>query len=249
MQTQGPWKQNPEPPRPDRNLRFVVWLALLALGTYALWQLADAYPDSLGTSGERAGFVWGVVIAALLGARLIVGRRARLGEALRNALFWALLALLLMFVYAYQDEFRAAAARVGLELRPSEPAVITDNVMVLTMSSDGHFYALGEADGTPVRFLVDTGSSDIVLSPGDARRLGINMADLSFTRSYETANGIGRGAPYTLHRLKVGPIELHDIEVSVNESGSSPSLLGMAFLKRLASYEFEGRKLYLRWRS
>ena len=97
------------------------------------------------------------------------------------------------------------------------------------------------------RFLVDTGASDIVLSPSDAKRLGVDVAQLQFTQDYETANGVGRGAPYTIERLTVGPVLMTVVPASINQTPMESSLLGMTFLKRLDGFEVRGRKLYLRW--
>jgi aspartyl protease family protein len=103
-------------------------------------------------------------------------------------------------------------------------------------------------NGAPVRFIIDTGASDIVLSPSDARRAGVDMASLDFARGYETANGAGRGARVVLKSLQVGQVHAADVEASVNAAPMRASLLGMAFLKRFESIEVRGGRLVLRWR-
>jgi aspartyl protease family protein len=99
-----------------------------------------------------------------------------------------------------------------------------------------------------VRFIVDTGATGVVLSPDDARRIGVDMAGLRYTEVAETANGIGYGAPLTADRLEVGPIAMSDFKMSVNQAPMSASLLGMSFLRRLESFRVEDHKLVLRWR-
>jgi aspartyl protease family protein len=123
---------------------------------------------------------------------------------------------------------------------------ISGNELALSESADGHFYVMGEANGTRIRFLIDTGASDIVLSPSDAARLGIDVTALDFSRAYQTANGLGQGASYRLDNLAIGPIALMDVPVSINRSEMSSSLLGMSFLKQMASFEIRDRHLYLR---
>jgi aspartyl protease family protein len=128
-------------------------------------------------------------------------------------------------------------------------AVATEpGVLVLSESADGHFHVFGEVNGARVSFLIDTGASDIVLSPADARRAGIDIEALNFDRIYQTANGLGRGATATLDTLSIGPIALSDVRVSVNQAEMRQSLLGMTFLKRLAAFRIEGNRLYLHWR-
>jgi aspartyl protease family protein len=46
----------------------------------------------------------------------------------------------------------------------------------------------------------------------------------------------------------VGQIRLSGVPASVNRAPMSTSLLGMAFLKRLDSFEVKGDQLTLRWR-
>ncbi|MBT3978500.1 MAG: TIGR02281 family clan AA aspartic protease [Rhodospirillaceae bacterium] len=105
---------------------------------------------------------------------------------------------------------------------------------------------MGSANGARVRFMIDTGASDIVLSPADARAIGIDPATLRYTRVYQTANGLGRGASYRLETLAIGPIEFRDVAVSINQAEMNVSLLGMAFLDRLSTFEISGRRMTLR---
>ena len=100
-------------------------------------------------------------------------------------------------------------------------------------------------DGTALRFLVDTGATDVVLSPADAQRLGFDLSSLSFTQLYNTANGTVRGAPVRLRNVSLGPIQLRDVRASINEAPMRSSLLGMSFLGRLSSFEIRGDSLTL----
>jgi aspartyl protease family protein len=97
----------------------------------------------------------------------------------------------------------------------------------------------------PVRFILDTGASDVMLSPFDARRLGFDPAALSYTRIYQTANGTVAGAPVVLPSLEIGSIRLTNLPASVMQTDSGTSLLGMSFLSRLASYKVDGSRLTL----
>ena len=98
-----------------------------------------------------------------------------------------------------------------------------------------------------VRFLIDTGASDIVLSPEDARRVGIDFGLLNFNHSYETANGVGKGARTTVRELDIGQSQFIDVPVSVNQAEMKNSLLGMAFLRRFKSFSFAQDRLTLNW--
>ncbi len=243
----GPWEPPPDPGRGRRGFPFgvLLWFLLaLALGV-AIWFLADYFPGGLSSDGDRIDLVRLLTILALISSGLVATRRIRLGEAVRNIAIWTGAAALLILIYTYQAEIGAIGRRVAGELFPSDPVVGQDGVLTLTQGPNGHFYATGSSNGARIRFMVDTGASDIVLSPADARRIGIDLASLRYTRLYQTANGQGRGAPYVLDSLTIGPIQVNDVRVSVNEAEMSASLLGMSFLGRLKSFEFRGRKLIL----
>ena len=133
-------------------------------------------------------------------------------------------------------------------LVPGYAASSGDDELVLSARNDGHFHIIGAVNGTSVDFLVDTGASDIVLSPDDARSVGLDPRTLDFSRTYQTANGQGRGAPVTLRSLQVGPLRLANQAASVNRAEMPNSLLGMAFFRNVASFEIRGRNLFIRWR-
>ncbi len=142
--------------------------------------------------------------------------------------------LLLVGGYSYRGELRPFADRILGELDPSRPR--TDNSLpakgsvIFTMADDGQFHIRAEAGGVPVSFILDTGASDVMLTPADARRLGFDPANLAYTRRYETANGTVEGAPVTLPAVDLGPIHLTDVAASVSRADGGSSLLGMSFL-------------------
>ena len=61
----------------------------------------------------------------------------------------------------------------------------------------------------PVRFMVDTGASDIVLSRRDAERVGIEPGSLSYLGRARTANGAVATAPVRLARGRVRRLHRH----------------------------------------
>ncbi len=108
--------------------------------------------------------------------------------------------------------------RVRSELVPGYALETGEHEMVLTESDGGNFYIFGEANGVRVRFLIDTGASDTVLTPSDAANLGIDVRALDFSRVYGTANGLGRGAPYTLEK-SLGRSDLDCAHAGVRQRG------------------------------
>jgi aspartyl protease family protein len=105
---------------------------------------------------------------------------------------------------------------------------------------------MGQVNGQIVRFLVDTGASETVLSPADAKRIGVETSALRFDQPADTANGVGYGASFIADSLAVGTIRFASVPMLINQAPMSSSLLGMSFLKRLESFKVSGRKLYLK---
>jgi aspartyl protease family protein len=228
-------------------MRLLVWIALLLAVIVGLLELSRLFPGTVSKQ-DQPYLVYMVGWLALLSAGFVFARRARFGEVARNIAIWGVIAAVLAVGYAYRDELGSVGARVQSELMPGEPVQSAGaHALTLTQDEAGDFYVYGSANGIRIRFLVDTGAGDIVISPADAHRLGIDMSALHFVSGFETANGIGAGARYTLDTLSVGPIQFWSVPVSINRTDMHASLLGMAFLKRLKAFEFSGRKLTLRW--
>jgi aspartyl protease family protein len=229
------------------SLRLIVWLSLLAGLGLLVWQLSSLFPGQIASDIDQAYVIQAMVLIAFFSAGLVFAPRVKIGETVRNIAIWLAIAGVLIVGLSFRDEIGMVVERVRSELVPGYAIESGEHELVLTESNGGNFYIIGEANGVRVRFLIDTGASDVVLSPADAASLGIDVGALDFSRTYSTANGLGRGAPYTLDRLALGPIAVSDMEVSVNEAEMGSSLLGMTFLRRFRSFEIQGRRLILRY--
>ena len=99
---------------------------------------------------------------------------------------------------------------------------------------------------TAMRFLVDTGASDVVFTLDDARRLGIDPKQLDFSERMMTANGVVSAAPVTLPTLTIGPITVHDLDALITDGEQDVSLLGMRFIQTLAEVTIKDGVLTIR---
>jgi aspartyl protease family protein len=248
----GPWSVPPTPPNPatprHRNLRgLILWLALLGAGAAAYVALRLLFPGQLSTM-DQADALRLLGLLALVSSGLVFARRIRLGEAARHAAIWVGIAALLLVGYSFRDEIVQAYARVRGELIPAYAVRTTARSMVITASDDGGFYVMGQVNGTAVKFVIDTGANGVLLSPADAARAGVDVGALNFASPAETANGVGYSAPLTLSALNVGDMKLANVPAAVNKTPMSSSLLGMAFLRRLDSFEVRGDQLTLKWK-
>jgi aspartyl protease family protein len=227
--------------------RFLLWLFCFTAAGLGVWFLSELFPGRLSTGSDRAYLLYSVAVLTVVSASVIFTRGARWRETARNLAIWTVIAAVLISAFTFKNEFNGALQRVRSELNPGEPLSTGPKELVLSRSVDGHFYAMGTANGVRVRFLIDTGATDTVLNRSDAERIGVDAGKLTFTRSYETANGVALGAPYTLAVLIIGPVRVPNMPVSVNQAEMGSSLLGMSFLRRLSSFEIRGDRLFLRW--
>ncbi len=130
-----------------------------------------------------------------------------------------------------EREGRKEVLRLTAHYRGAPPPV-SQAAVVLPADGRGHFFAEGQVNGLPLRFLVDTGASMVVLPAADARRLGVDYLKAPKTR-VQTAGGAISAYLVTLDRVKVGSIELNGIDGLVVEEGAPIALLGMSFLNRV----------------
>ena len=178
-----------------------------------------------------------------------------LGWAVRQVVLWSIVGGIGFAAFTYRDvlfgpqapqesQQQRAAKQPAQSRKASRPA---SRALTIRASAGGHFLIEADVDGADIRFMVDTGATEVVLTPEDAARIGFDLRARNFTRQFNTAGGVIRAAPVTLRRLRIGQLVLRDVEAWVNETPSHISLLGMSFLKRLDGYEVQGDKLILYW--
>jgi aspartyl protease family protein len=159
--------------------------------------------------------------------------------------------LLVLFVlgavagYAYRFELQGVAQHVLGALMPYRGEQVGAGSVRFEAWPDGEFRIDALVNGAPVTFIVDTGASEVVLTPRDAERLGYDLNDLDFSNVSMTANGPVGGAPIVLSEIAIGPIRMDDVAAAVNGAPMVYSLLGINFLNRLKSYEEQDGMLTL----
>ena len=102
---------------------------------------------------------------------------------------------------------------------------------VLQADVRGHFFAEAMVNGKPVRMLVDTGASLIALPASDAQRMGIDYRR-GQPGMVSTANGMAPAFRVRLDTVRIGDLELSQVDALVQEQGLPLALLGMSFLNR-----------------
>jgi aspartyl protease family protein len=247
----GPWGSlgpAPQPPPKPARSRPWLWLACCAGLVAIIAALAHAFPEAVRTRDQWAqvAYLGGVLLVLASGLSRV--RRGNIGQYLRYGAVWLGVVGVLALGLAYRDELTGVVQHLRVAFSAGTPVAVGEREMVVPQDENGGFMLVGKVNGQRVRFMVDTGASETVLSPDDARRLGIDINGLRYDDPAETANGLGYGARYIVPRLEVGSVVVDDFPVTINQAPMSSSLLGMSFLRKLESFEVRGHQLILRAR-
>ena len=103
--------------------------------------------------------------------------------------------------------------------------------IVLSAGSGGHFLSHGTINGQAVQFMVDTGATVVGMGMSEAERLGINYKAGQPVRM-QTANGTTGGWRVKLSSVRVGDVEVHEVDAVIGTSAMPYVLLGNSFLSR-----------------
>lgn len=110
----------------------------------------------------------------------------------------------------------------------------------------GQFTTLVQIDGRDLHMLLDTGATYLSLTNEDARELGLRPAASEFNLRMQTANGIASAARVWLPHVRVGNVQVHDVEAIVMSPGATQtSLLGMSFLGKLHRFGVANGRMHL----
>jgi aspartyl protease family protein len=142
-----------------------------------------------------------------------------------------------------------AGASVGIfwpthKPQPASAAIVAPEV-TLQRSSDHHFYATADVNGHEVRFLVDTGASEIALTEEDARKAGIKFDPSKYELLGSGASGYVRGQYVQLDKIDLEGIHQTDAKAVVVE-GADISLLGQPFLENVDEIVIRKGEMVLR---
>lgn len=182
---------------------------------------------------DIAQMVYLGILGTVLISYMLVSMRGRLNQFLRYSILWALLITGVAAGYALWDNARYSMAAVQSA---------SGDGIVLRREVDGQYHLTLELTGPtgrphPVRFILDTGATDMVLTQEDAEKLGFGPQELRFTGTARTANGVTRTAMVWLDDVMLGDHHAQNVRALVNEGDLHASLLGMRYLERFERIE------------
>ena len=150
----------------------------------------------------------------------------RTASSTRSSLRWNTLAIVAFWLVVM-----AGLYLVMDRVRQPRAAVQTaDGALVIPRGSDGHFHVAGSINGQPVRFLVDTGASLVVVTEALAQRAGLAGGRAA---QFQTAHGVRQGRVVQAQSVEVQSFVVTGLTVGVGYSGENveSALLGQNFLQ------------------
>lgn len=105
--------------------------------------------------------------------------------------------------------------------------------IVLNSDSRGHFMTPGTINGRTVSFMLDTGATTVAMSAADATRIGLDFQKGTPVQM-NTANGVALGYRLRLSSVRVGDVEVYDVEAIVSQQPMPYVLLGNSFIGRFS---------------
>ncbi|MFT6674411.1 MAG: aspartyl protease family protein [Sulfitobacter sp.] len=187
---------------------------------------------------DTGRLIYLIVLLVMVAGWFFMQSRDGLNKTLQYAAVWGMI-------------FIGGAAAVGLwqDISNSSPnaqiSLSETGQIIVPRARDGHYYLTAEINGADLRFVVDTGATDMVLTQADAARAGLNIDDLNYLGRANTANGEVRTAFVRLDQVTLGAVTDRNVSAVVNQGQMDQSLMGMGYLQRWGRIEIAGGKLIL----
>lgn len=189
------------------------------------------------TTDQTMQLIYLLILLGAIGGSALLAGRSNMGKMAQQAAIWALIFIgVIGAIGLWEDISNDVTAR---------QSVMSDGVISVPRSPDGHYYLTLDINNIPVNFVVDTGASQVVLTQRDAHRVGIDPERLQYLGAADTANGVVRTAPVTLNTVSLANVYDYDLDAVVNGGEMQDSLLGMSYLGLYSRIEISNRELVL----
>jgi aspartyl protease family protein len=182
-----------------------------------------------------------LLMAIMLVAGSLIGRRGKIGSALTMAVAWLAIFGAGFVVFTFRDDLGYVAQRLRSEATGA-PVAVGHQIRV-PMAIDGHFWVEALVNDVPVRFLIDSGATMTTVGATTAAQTGLRV-DPNRGQLVRTGNGLIKVALGRADSVDVEGIRRDDLTIYV-ASNDDINVLGMNWLSSLTRWGVEGRWLIL----
>ncbi len=125
------------------------------------------------------------------------------------------------------------------------PPVDRPKETVLDRAANGHFYAVADVNGEPIRFVVDTGATIVALTQEDAKRAHIAFDLAQFRAIGRGASGEVMGQAVSIDAVVLDGKRATGVQ-GVVLANSDMSLLGQTYLAQIDTVQIKGDEMRLK---
>ncbi|RYE05748.1 MAG: TIGR02281 family clan AA aspartic protease [Rickettsiaceae bacterium] len=161
---------------------------------------------------------------------------------LNDLLIWFNICWLIIISHVFKEDLYQIYKKTMAALLPSHTLVIKEGNIMIGRNADGHFYTDALVNGVLVKFMIDTGASDVALTAKDAQKIGIDVTKLKYDKVYLTANGKNLAAPFKI-KFKIADLTLSSIEAHIGMGELDISLLGMSVIRHFKTFNISNNTL------
>lgn len=189
-------------------------------------------------SFDTGRLIYLILLLVMVAGWFFVQGRAALNKTLQQAAIWFFIFLGAVAAYGLWGD-------ISRTVIPQQSVFADEARIVLPRNPDGHYYLTAILNGATVRFVIDTGATNIVLTKEDAAAVGLQPDTLDYMGRASTANGQVRTAAVRLDTLTLGPVTDTNVAAVVNSGEMDQSLMGMSYLQRWGRIEIAGGEMTL----
>ncbi len=119
----------------------------------------------------------------------------------------------------------------------------------ISMLKEGGVYSVPcKVNGLPLKFIFDTGASDVSISLTEAlfmlKNGYLKKEDIGESVYYSIANGdVAKGTKLNIKEIEFAGLKLYNIEASIVHETSAPLLLGQSVISKLGKIQLDGSEL------
>ncbi len=190
-------------------------------------------------------FIWGIG-ALILVISSLVAQKLPIGKVIKMTAAWIGIFSFVFVLFLFQDEGREVWRRVKAELSGERDTVqVVGASLRIARNEDGHYWVKASVNGTPARFMIDSGATTTTLSLQTAKSAKVELAN-GFPVMVETANGTVELQRARVDIVQIGTLVYREMPILIgSDTMGDVNLLGMDFLSSLRSWKVERATLIL----